>query len=173
MQMNWLLSHSEHLKNLVEAVALACAAFFFIWKTRKGYLFVNLSVGIKLARTPKSNDGANHYLVTVVTLVKGDRASLLLTKIQLIIRSTTGVLENTELDISTGVNGDVMRLTPGESYQFAHYCEIPAHTACAVDAFVQGRTTPSAPIGYWHVSAASVPPAPKPLAAQRQDPGAK
>ena len=168
--MNWLLANSEHTRNLAEAVALLCAAFFFIWKTRSGYLFVNLSVGIKLARTPKNNDATNHYLVTTVRLVKGDRASLLLTKLHLVIQTATGILKEADLDVSTRINGDVMRLTPGESYQFAHYCEIPADVACTIHACVEGRKKHSTPVGYWHVSAVSVPPAPKPSALQRSDP---
>ena len=160
--MKWLLANSEDMKNLAEGIALICAAFFFIWKTISGYLLVNLSVGIKLARIPKRNDPANHYLVTTVKLIKGDRASLQLTKIHLVIQTAEG-LKEADLDISPCVNGDVMRLTPSESYQFAHYWEISADASCTIHAYVEGRTIAWAwaPIGYWHVSAASVPPAPK------------
>jgi hypothetical protein len=167
--MQWLLANSEHIQNLAEAIALICAAFFFIWKTSSGYLFVNLSVEIKPARTPKSNDAANHYLVTTVKLIKGDRASLLLTKIHLVIQTATEVLKETDLDVSTGMNRDIMRLTPGETYQFAHYCEIPANSACTVHAFVQGKKRQSARTAYWHVSAVSVPPMPKLKASRRNN----
>src|SRR4051812_19633558 len=106
--MQWLLANSEHIQDLAEAIALICAAFFFIWKTSSGYLFVNLSVEIKPARTPKNNDAANHYLVTTVKLIKGDRASLLLTKLRIVIQTAPEVLKEADLDVSTGVNRDIM-----------------------------------------------------------------
>jgi hypothetical protein len=158
--MDWLLANSEHIQKLAEAIALICAAFFFIWKTSSGYLFVNLSVEIKLARTPKRDDAANHYLVTTVKLIKGDRASLLLRKLHLVIE-TASDSKKADLDISTGENRDIMRLTPGETYQFASYCEIPADSACTVHAFVEGKKRQSARTAYWHVSAVSVPPMPE------------
>lgn len=150
--LNFVLRHSKQLSELAQALALISAAVFFLWKLVAGYLFCNLSLQIGLTRIPKYS-GKDH-LITEIKLLKGDRSSLLLKSIRIIVRTGT-VVHETPLN-SPFIPGEtrMIRLTPGESTQFSHICEVDSDSVCHVEVSVDGKplwfTT-----GHWKASAHS------------------
>ena len=71
--LTWLWTNAKTVKDLAEAVALLCAAGYFLWRSIAGYLFVNLSVALDVRRAAGAA-GGRHHLVTVMRFTKGDRA---------------------------------------------------------------------------------------------------
>jgi hypothetical protein len=150
-----LLSHSKELSELAQALALVFAAAFFGWKLWTGYLICNLSLQLGLTRIPK--DSGRDRLITDIKLSKGDRASLLLTRVHVVVKVAESVVsEEALMSPQVPDKTRMIRLTPGESTQFSHICEVGSDAVCYVEISVDGRSSWFT-TGHWKASAYSGP----------------
>lgn len=97
-------------------------------------------------------------LIIGVKLTKGDRESVTLKEIRLQVRTEETEICNVPLLAPFAAEARRMiRLTPGETTQFAHQCEIPSNSICCVEVLVKGKAFFFTPMGYWKASAVSAP----------------
>jgi hypothetical protein len=152
---DWFLYHSKQLSELAQALALVAAAGFFGWKLFTGYQVCNLSLQLSLARISKYS--GRDRLITNIKLSKGDRASLLLKRVHVVVKVDGSVVSD-EVLTSPQVPDKtrMIRLTPGESTQFSHICEIGTDDVCNVEISVDGKSSWFT-TGHWKASAHSVP----------------
>lgn len=66
----------EHLKDIAETIALACAGIYFAYKAFTGYFRVNLSLSVECSREKHSAE--DDWLVISIILEKGPNGSLTL-----------------------------------------------------------------------------------------------
>lgn len=148
----WLLSHSEEVKNIGQALAWLGAAVFFGWKVLTGYTIMNMSVSVSVQRFALDDD--HDRLKVRLALSKGDRSTLTLKNVSLRVRNE----ENKEIAKASGRFerfSRTLRLTPGESTHFEQQFTVGSNVACFIDAEVEGRSVFRP--GHWFASAVSVP----------------
>jgi hypothetical protein len=143
------------LRDVGAILAYLAAVAYFVWKVRDGYLFVNLSVGLRVERSPQA---AEDYLVVTLTLSKGDRATLTLTDIVLTVKSSEGRSIKPVIALpSTWIEelGRSLRISPGETVTLAAAYTVPSNSLCLVEANVQDCKR--VPASEWRSAAISPP----------------
>jgi hypothetical protein len=148
--LTFMTSYSKELSQLAQALALVAAAIFFVWKLISGYLYCNLSLQMQVTRAPKS--AGIDYLTTELKLLKGERSSIELKSVKVIVNGVGFDLVSPLISDGTRM----VRLTPGESTHFSHMCEVDSRTACHVEASVDGKPS-LLTMGHWKASVHSVP----------------
>ena len=167
----------QETRNFAEAIALFCAAGFFLYKLRSGYLIVNLSLKVSCSRRQLSTKEDKDYLVVSITLNKGDRGSLLIHDAQIRItcpgeQDISCALEDlrrfTYRDAGGGTSKELvwgqpsqtkpfLRLTPGDRTQISWWKEVAKGKPCKVEVAVLGKRDFSFRFGQWRASCSSLP----------------
>ena len=128
-----------------------------LWRIFSGYYFVNLSIALELARTPKQGDASTHDLVATIKLEKGKAGTLELQSMRVSID-----LENVnpvDFGEQLRVCGRQLKLPPEEKTQFAAHFDVPSERVCTITIDVTGKSIRPLrrPTGHWRASAISVP----------------
>jgi hypothetical protein len=167
-------------KDLAQTLAFAGAFVFFVYKVINGYLIVNTSIGLDVARGPSGQDPKSDILVLTITLERGQLGSLTLHDVQArvtwpekgeailhfpeILRLSYTAQANpkrkTAILDRQSTNSPLLRLAPGEKTSFGAWLEVPAHLPCSVSAVALGRLMGGWKIGQWRASRATLPRAP-------------
>jgi len=129
------------------------------WKWLAGWQRINLSLQLGTRRT-RSSDPLWHDLVCVVKLKKGDRATLLLDSVTMIVQSGQTTLLNYSVpEVHAPEANRSLNITPGEETHFAAYCRAPKDAVCIVTATVTGRSLAwrRTPVAVWKATEVSVP----------------
>ena len=165
----------EHAKDIAEAVALACAAGYFLFKAYTGYFRVNLSLSLECSR--HAAHSSNDTLVVRAILTKGTNGSLTLHDVQarVIYGEATSLLvfrgiERSSYDSVTSpfprkviawsrvsAQSPMLKLVPEEVTELAAFCEVPSGAVCTVEFAVVGQKTNRKPLGQWKATSVSVP----------------
>lgn len=158
--------------NWVKIVALLAAGVFFAWKVLTGWLFVNLTVGLKLERIQK--DDVTDYFAITLSLEKGSTDSVWLKHIEVRITSSIAPKEQ-RIDMTDETRrlhvhskrlvwdqveseGRGIALSPGESTTIARFAEIPSQCPAHVEVVIFGDRTFWRKTGFqWRASAVSLP----------------
>jgi hypothetical protein len=165
----------KETRDFAEALALFCAAGFFLYKVRTGYLIINLSLRVSCSRQTASVN--SDYLVVSIELSKGDRGSILIHDAQIRItcpdeEDIPGTLD--ELKRYSYRNaGDrpgkelvwgqpsttkpFLRMTPGDKTRISWCKEVPKGKPCKVELAVLGKRDFSFRYGQWRASCYSLP----------------
>jgi hypothetical protein len=164
-------------KPYVELFAYVAAGGFFLYKLLTGYLMTNLSVSLSCSRQCAKRNGKDHLIVRV-NLSKGERGSVNLhdaqvkvkwnsdaeakpligtdrrsLKTELVGKSERRVVDWTKQSASQ----PFLRLTAGESCQFATYFEVPCFQICEIELAVLGMKQSGFRVGQWRASSISLP----------------
>jgi hypothetical protein len=165
----------EHLKDVAETAALACAAVYFGYRARIGYFRVNLSLSVSSSREQCSQ--SEDWLVVALKLAKGPNGSLTLHDAQARVTWTGGSrilafpgIARSSFDTSSvpydrrvvswdrvSAGSPLLKIVPGEETELAVHCEVPRQEVCNIEIVVLGQQTHRNPIGQWKASHVSLP----------------
>jgi hypothetical protein len=165
----------KETRDFAESLALFCAAGFFLYKVRTGYLIVNLSLRVSCFRQTASVN--SDYLVVSIELSKGDRGSILIHDAQIRITGPDetdipGTLDDLKRYTYRNAGGrpgkelvwgqtsqtkPFLRMTPGDRTRISWCKEIPKDKPCKVELAVLGRRDFSFRYGQWRASCHSLP----------------
>jgi hypothetical protein len=169
---------AEGVKNVAEALALVCAACFFIYKLIAGYLFTDLSVKVEAGRCRIL--GEYDVLVITATLKKGERGSVQIHDAQVRI-SYDNVTQDAEiipmlgfLRLSYGTENlgkkerqfikwkisetaPLLRIPPNEEAQFSCHTRVHPNAICSMELVVLGREWSGLRVGQWRSSQVCAP----------------
>jgi hypothetical protein len=164
-------------KPYVELFAYLAAGGFFLYKLLTGYLMTNLSASISCSRQCAYRNGKDHLIVSV-NLSKGERGSVNLHDAQVKVKWNSGaeakpLIGANRRSLKTEAVGKserrvvnwakqsakqpFLRLTAGESCQFAAYFEVPCAQVCEIELAVLGMKQSGLRVGQWRASAFSLP----------------
>ena len=164
-------------KPYVELFAYLAAGIFFLYKLLTGYLMTNLSVSISCSRQCANRNGKDHLTVTA-SLSKGERGSVNLHDAQVKVKwngdeNAESLIGADRRSLKTEVVGEsnrkvvnwakrsakqpFLRLTAGESCQFATYFEVPCAQVCEIELAVLGMKQSGFRVGQWRASTISLP----------------
>jgi len=167
---------AEGFKQLIEGIAFACAAGFFIYKAFSGYLISNLTLAVECDRR-RSKDDDSDYLSVTALIKKGERGAVTLhdAEATLLVTSTKdkfpkkleGIQRLSSEESKTGIfkllsqnatKTPLLNLPPGEETQFSTFFRIPAQEPCIVVVTILGGWAWHAKTRYqWRASRVSLP----------------
>jgi hypothetical protein len=157
--MHWpAITEWKDVAALAQALGIAAAAVYFGAKFVLGYLSINLTIKPIISRSTDPAQPDQDLLVVTLELVKGDRAALALEKLEIRLKSGFDAEQAVQLQTLVRNGTRALRLTPGESYTFAHVFSIPATQICRIEVFAKGASgLIGRPQAYWRCSAVSLP----------------
>lgn len=160
-----------HLKAIVELLAYAGAAAFFLYKAVTGYLIVNVALSVKVERV-KFTDSED-YLSIATTIKKGPNGSLVLHDCRARVNDGTDVTFQSIRRLSYASDPEsnvkqiifdkrsesypLLRLTPLEEATFSAFLKVPHGKPCVVEVAVLGILTGGTRVGQWRTSMVSLP----------------
>ena len=155
--------------------AYLAAGGFFLYKLLTGYLMTNLSTSLSSSRQCDMESGTDHLVVTIC-LSKGERGSLNIHDAQVKVtwrddedaKSLIGIDRRsfeTEAIVPRKVANweersakqPFLRLTAGESCQFAAYFEVPCGQVCEIEFALLGMKQSGFRVGQWRASSVALP----------------
>jgi hypothetical protein len=135
----YLTPYTKTLSEIAQMLAFTAAAIYFLWKWLSGYLVTNLSIEPVLKRQRKFGDV--DLLCIDVKFTKGDIGSVVLTQVRIKVRNEKEPKDLFNIKLSSPFieeKNRMIRLSPGESTQFAHLIEVPSGICCYIEIYVQG-----------------------------------
>jgi len=165
----------ENIKTVAELAAYVGAAAFFWWKLRSGYLIVNASISIDVARSPCTSD--TDLLAVSVKLTKGSIGTLVLHDARIRVSHGSSQEEREVLGYERlkfrmderepqrsrvtfghrSAAAPYLFLTPEEEATFSALMKVPSSAPCIVEAAVSGKRRYGDRIGQWRSSTISLP----------------
>ena len=161
----------------VQTFAYLAAGGFFLYKIVTGYLMTNLSVEIS-CRRERSQKNEKDNLVVTANLSKGERGSVNLHDAQVKVSWDGGsvtkpligadrrslkaeVVGKSKRNVvnweERSAKSPFLRLTAGESCQFAAHFEVPSAQICEIELAVLGMKQAGFRVGQWRASTISLP----------------
>jgi len=148
----WFNTPTE-IKDTAQTVAWIAAALFFVYKAYAGYMFINLSIAVEARRrTSRSRQGRDD-LVVRTTLTKGDRATLKLGLVEIVVEGAhPSHVAISEVQVSEKTRVRPLKLTPGETTHFETCFDVDSDSPYTIVVTVRGSRR-----GCWKASYVSLP----------------
>jgi hypothetical protein len=152
MVLSWFDSPTK-IKDLAQTAAWGAAAVFFGYKAYVGYMLINMSIAIETRRHRSRRRPGRDDLVVRTTLTKGDRATLPLGLVEIVVEGAIPPrVEIKEVHVSTEAGTRPLNLTPGETTHFENCFDVDADSPSTVVVTVRGTRR-----GCWKASYVSLP----------------